>query len=333
VIEYEESAGATVRCVESDVAGRRIAARATPYTGEAGAGWPFRFDPLERRLIARRSAGRVAVGPPDAAAWSRAFSRCPPGPVLVGPGSPVEEIRGAYAAAAEGAAAAGRAVYLLDPEPAGLPAAPPRVFVAICVWTPGGDGETPRRLSASRGAGISAGAVLPVVPGWTDGADFLDEWFSRAIAAGAEFVAAVSAAGEGEDRRVLVEARAEVEPESADAFFEKVHHGDWEEAVREGLRRFRDAARRRGLPAMPPRPIGSGEPAANSVAAARLEERAVELEADEHRAALLHAAARWIDESGRDLAPVVREGNFGKVFPFGALAAEAEAAFRAGRAG
>ena len=48
----------------------------------------------------------------------------------------------------------------------------------------------------------------------------------------------------------------------------------------------------------------------------------------EHRAALLHGAARWIDEAGRDLAPVVREGNFGKVFPFGALIAEAEAAFR-----
>jgi hypothetical protein len=332
VIEYEESAVAAVRCIESDVAGRRVAARATPYLGVAGSGSPFRFDPLERRLVARRPAGRVAVGPPDADAWSRAFSRCSPGPVLVGPASPVEEIRGAYAAAAEGAAAGGRGIYLLDPEPAGVPAAPGRVFVALCVWAPGSDAEMSRRLSACRRTGIPAGALLPVVPGWTDGDDFLDAWFSLAIVAGAEFVAAVAAAGNGEDRRVLVEARSGVEPESADAFFEKVHHGDWEEALREGLRRFRETARRRGLPAMPPRPIGTGEPEANSAAAARLEERAVELEADEHRSALLHAAARWIDESGRDLAPVVREGNFGKVFPFGALTAEAEAAFRAERA-
>jgi hypothetical protein len=82
------------------------------------------------------------------------------------------------------------------------------------------------------------------------------------------------------------------------------------------------------MPAMPPRPIGAGEPAGNAIAAARLEERAVDVEDDEHRFALLHAAVRWIDESGRDLASVVRDGNFRKVFPFGALAAEVEAAFR-----
>ncbi|HYR46610.1 MAG TPA: hypothetical protein VER78_06355, partial [Thermoanaerobaculia bacterium] len=50
---------------------------------------------------------------------------------------------------------------------------------------------------------------------------------------------------------------------------------------------------------------------------------------DEHRASLLHAAARWIDESGRDLAPIVAEGNFRKIFPFvEEVAREAEAAFR-----
>jgi hypothetical protein len=42
---------------------------------------------------------------------------------------------------------------------------------------------------------------------------------------------------------------------------------------------------------------------------------------------MLHAAVRWIDESGRDLAPVLAEGNLRKVFPFGeALASEVEAA-------
>ena len=48
---------------------------------------------------------------------------------------------------------------------------------------------------------------------------------------------------------------------------------------------------------------------------------------DEHRSALLHAAARWIDESGRDLRAVLAEGNFRKVFPFAPeVAAEAEKA-------
>jgi hypothetical protein len=333
MIEYEASAGATVRCVESEVAGRRISAQAVPYSGEAVRGSPFRFDPLARRLVVRRESGRVAVGPPDPAVWSRAFSRCPPGPVVVGPGSPVEEIRGAFAAAVEGASAGGRGVYLLDPDPAGLPAPEPGRFVTVCTWSPGGDAELSRRLSSSRAAAIAAGALLPIVPGWTDGADFLPGWFERTIAAGAQFAAAVAAAGGGEERRVLVEARGEIDPDSADEFFEKVHHGDWERGVRAGLQRFREEARRRGIPAMPPRPIGKGEPPGNSAAAARLEERAVELEDDEHRSALLHAAARWIDESGRDLAPVVREGNFVKVFPFGALAAEAEAAFRVERVG
>ena len=94
------------------------------------------------------------------------------------------------------------------------------------------------------------------------------------------------------------------------------------------IRLFRLEAARRGLATLPTRPVGRGEPSGNSAAAARLEEIAQDSGADEHRTALLYAAARWIDESGRDLSLVVREGNFRKVFPFGALAAEAEAAFR-----
>jgi hypothetical protein len=331
MIEYEESARAAVRCVEWDLSGRRVAAHATPYSGEAAAA--FRFDPLERRLLARRASGRVAVGPSAVDAWARSFSRCPPGPAAVGPGSPVEEIRGAYAAAAEGAAASGRGVYLIDPESAGLPPRGTRGFVALCVWAPLDEGGVWRRLSAALAAGIPAGVLLPILPGWTDELEFLDGWLDRAAALGAQFTAAVPSAGSGDQRRILVEARAQTDPSSADAFFQRVHHGDWEGMVSAGLRRFRDEARRHGMPVMPPRPVGAGEPPANSAAAARLEEHAVELEDDEHRSALLHAAIRWIDESGRDLAPVVREGNFGKVFPFGALAAEAEAAFQGKRAG
>ena len=78
-------------------------------------------------------------------------------------------------------------------------------------------------------------------------------------------------------------------------------------------------------------PVGLRESAKNAAAAARLEERAQAAHRDEHRAALLHAAARWIDESGRDLAAIAREGNFGKVFPFGEdIAREAEDALLTG---
>lgn len=329
MIEYVDAPDASVRSIESDVAGRRVAAHAAPYGGGAGEP-PFRFDPLERRLVTRRASGRVAVGPADPAAWARAFSRCPAGPVLVGPGSAAEAIRGAGAAAAEGAVRAGRGVYLLDPDPAAIPGERRSAFTAVFTWTPGeDDGDAlAERLAPALAAGIPAGLLLPIVPGWTDDAGFLERWWARVAAAGAGFAAAVPATGGGDERRLLVEARSHVDPASADSFFERVHHSDWASALRDGLLRFRAEAARRGVPAIPPRPIGAGEPPGNSSAAARLEERAVTQENDEHRAALLHAAARWIDESGRDLAPVVREGNFGKVFPFGALAAEAEAAFR-----
>ena len=95
------------------------------------------------------------------------------------------------------------------------------------------------------------------------------------------------------------------------------------------LAEARAAAARHGLASLPPRPGGRQGLAGNASAAARLEELAERLESDEHRAALLYGAVRWIDDSRRDLAAVAREGNFRKVFPFGAdIAAEAEAALR-----
>jgi hypothetical protein len=326
VIEYEDSGAAFARPRESEIGGRRIAAHAVPYSGEAGSP-PFRFDPIERRILERRPSGRVEVGPADATAWTRALGRCPAGPVLVGPGSEVEEIRGAYLAAAEGAARAGRPVYLLDP--AALPPHPERTFVALFTWSPGSEAFDTAPLVAALAAGIPAGGLLPIVPGWTDAREFVEPYLNGLAAAGARFAAPVAVSADGESRRLLVEARSRAEPGSADSFFEKAHHSDWPAGLRDGLRLFRSEAARRGLATLPPRPLGAGEPPANSAAAARLEERAQEVGENEHRAALLYAAARWIDESGRDLAAIVREGNFGKVFPFDALAAEAEAAFRA----
>ena len=126
-----------------------------------------------------------------------------------------------------------------------------------------------------------------------------------------------------------MDARARVEPELADRFFEVIHHGDWPERLAGRVAAVREAAAGRGLLALPPRPVGAGRAARQSrAAAARLEERADAPETGEHRAALLHAAVRWIDESSRDLSAVAREGNFRKVFPFdGQVGDWAEAAF------
>jgi hypothetical protein len=325
VIEYENSSAPSVRPRETEVAGRRIAVQAIPYSGEAGPPL-FRFDPVERRFLGRRPSGRVSVGPSEPEAWARALARCTAGPVVVGPPSQVEEIRGAYAAAAEGAARAGRPVYLLDPPP--LPALAGPAYVALCTWSPTDGARDGGRIASARDAGLVAGGILPMVPGWTDAPEFLVAYLDDIASAGASFAAPVPASGDGESRRVLVDARSLADPGSTDQFFERVHHSDWAAGQEQAILRFRSEASRRGLPTLPPRPLGSGEPAGNSAAAARLEERAQESGGDEHRAALLYAAARWIDESGRDLVPVVREGNFRKVFPFGSLVQEAEAAFR-----
>ena len=101
--------------------------------------------------------------------------------------------------------------------------------------------------------------------------------------------------------------------------------------MRESLDRLAEAGAREGLASTPPRPVGTREPAANAAAAAFLEEKARSAFADEHRAALFHAAARWLDESGRDLAPVAREGNLTRVCPFGdEIARDVEEALLAG---
>jgi hypothetical protein len=308
---------------EFDLAGRRVAVRAAAYAGEAGPP-SFRFDPLDLRFVERRSEGSVAAGPADSEIWREALARLPPGAVAVEGCSAAEAVRGAYRAAAEGAGCAGRGVYLIDPEPEGLPQTGDRSIVVIVSWRPG---PLPSILAAAARAGFASGLALPVIPGWTGEAAFWEPLLDAASAAGAVFVAALSPACDGDARRLMVEARSADDPAAADRFFEQVHHGDWGPKLPGLLADVRAACSRRNLATLPPRAVGAGEPAVNAAAAAYLELRAREAEADEHRQALLHAAVRWIDESGRDLAGVVREGNFRKVFPFGSeVAAEAEAA-------
>jgi hypothetical protein len=329
MIVFEGTAAATVRAGEFEAASRRIAARAFPYAGEAGT-TRFRFDPVERRFLSRAAEGTVLAGPHEAEIWRTALLRGPAGPVLVGPCSSGEEIRGSYLAAAEGARMSGRAVYLLDPEPAGLPEKPGAAFSAVFVWFPGLE-KPDAPLAAALERGIPSGWILPLVPGWTATKEAIEEAVRAAAAAGARFLAPVPLADDGQVRRVAVEAACAATPEAADGIFERVHHGGSADEMREAEVRLREACEHAGMGSVPTRPVGLREPASNAAASGRLEEKAQASSGDEHRAALLHAAARWIDESGRDLAPIAREGNLGKVFPFGAdIAREAEEALMAG---
>lgn len=326
MIVYEEGPP-QVRAGELEIAGRRVAGHAIPYV-PAAAPPDFRFDPLSRRFAARLTEGRVLAGPPDPDAWRAALTRLPGGPLLVGPSCAVEEIRASYRACADAVRTAGRGAYLLDPDPACLPEAAGEGFVALFAVARD-EAFGPVREAVRRG--FAAAILLPLVPGWTAEPEFLSGMVGRAVDAGARSLSGVIPESDGESRRRIVDARAEQDPSSADAFFDRVHHGDWTQSVARAADRLAEEAARAGLLPLPPRPVGSADPRANAAAAARLEERALRVAGDEHRFALLHAAARWIDESGRDLEPILREGNFRKIFPFGSeVARVAEEALAGG---
>ncbi len=333
MIVYESAVAPMARAGEALVAGRRVAGRLFPYGADAGAA-ALRFDPVDQRFIFRKPDAPISAGPSDAGSWSEALARLPSGPVLIGPCSPAEAVRGSFRAAADAAGASGRPVYLLDPEPVGIPAGASGEVVALCSWRPGRAEAAFPGLAPARSAGLACAAVFPLLPGWTAEPEFLDALMVAAKKGGARSVTALVPAADGEGRRGIVQARLDVEPSAGDGFFELVHHGDWFSRMGERIAQARAAAARHGLADLPPRPGGRRGRAGNSAAAARLEEVAVRLESDEHRAALLYAAVRWIDDSRRDLSAVAREGNFRKVFPFGPeIAGEAEAALREARTG
>jgi hypothetical protein len=328
MIVYERAASPSVRAGEAIVAGRRLSGRLFPYGADApAAGW--RFDPVERRCLVRRPGAPIEAGPWRPDAWEEALGRLPPGPVVVGPGSEGEGVRGAYRAAVSAVIAAGRAVYLLDPDPEGLPEEAGTCDVVLCSWRPGAAASAFPALPIAREAGIPAAALYPLLPGWTGEPEAIEALVEIARRQGAVAVTAVAPALDGETRRAIVEAREAADPEGARGFCELVHHGGWTGGMGERTAMARAAAAAAGLRTMPPRPSGRAERPGNAAAAARLEELAESVEADEPRAALLYAAVRWIDASGRDLAAVERDGNFRKIFPFAGEAADtAEGALR-----
>src|SRR5262249_29600882 len=138
------------------------------------------------------------------------------------------------------------------------------------------------------------------------------------------------AAQDGDARRAVLEVRERLEPGVSEDVFELVHHANWDGEIEQAASLLRRRGAELGISTTVPRPVGALGPAANAAAAGRHEGRAGWFSArDEPHPSLLHAAARWSEESARDLAPIVAEGNFRKIFPFAdEVAREAEAAFR-----
>ena len=313
MIVYEAASAAAVRVGEALLAGRRIAARMAPYGFETTA---VRFDPVERRFLLPREEPVPRPGPWRTGEWREALSRIPSGPVLIGPFAAAESIWGSGRAAAEAALEAGRPAYLLDPPVEAVPSGAGRAVVLLCSWRPGRASLAFPDLERLRGKGSPCAVLVPLVPGWTSEEETFSALADLAAREGAASLTGLVPAADGAGRRAIVEARSRYVPEDADRFFEVIHHGDWPDRLAPSIAAARKAASDRGLAVLPPRPGSRGTPEGNRSAAARLEERAELFDPGEHRAALLHAAVRWIDESQRDLAAVRREGNFRKVFPF-----------------
>jgi hypothetical protein len=157
-------------------------------------------------------------------------------------------------------------------------------------------------------AGLPSGAAVawPLVPGLTDTAERVEAGLGRLVAAGVAVAQPVTPRLTPADRRRLAAAA----PPSA---FHRLFHGpDPDE------RAFAAAAARHGCQGFLPRPLprpplggaGNRRLAAHLALAAELWLRLGRPPGQGQR---LVRAARWIDETGYDLAAVAREGNLGVI--------------------
>ncbi len=307
MIVYSGAAPPLVRRGEfHPIAGARARIRAMPYPAfEPPGGDPWRGS------YRRREETTVAPGAGSADAWEEAMRNAPAGKVLVGPVPPAELVYGSAAAAVAAARRLGRSAILFETsrrEPDEIPAG--KDLARVVLW----DGALPTAefWRAFRG-GASAGVALPLIPGWTGDEDFLVELFERAAEAGAAFAAGFALSGDGPSRAAIHADFAERHPDRADAFFDAIHHRDWDAGTRQAAARFRAAAAIAGLPDRTPLLVGGGDHEANARLIDAFEEEA--RRGEEPRSSALLAAARRVEDFGRDVADLEREGNLRLLWP------------------
>ena len=201
------------------------------------------------------------AGPYRADAWGEALGAVPPGPVLIGPALARRgPVRGAYRAAAA-AARRRRAARLPARSRARGPARGARRRGRRCS-APGGPDATPppsRALSVAAGRWPPVGRALSP-PAGLDGRGRGDSRRSpkRPAREAPRRSAPLAPHDDGESRRAIVEARAGVEPEAAEALL----RGDpprrlARRMASDGSRRPGPRARRRASRVLPPRPVGA----------------------------------------------------------------------------
>ena len=302
MIVYEGAPGPTVRRGEvAPFPGARSRTRAVPYAGFDGDG----ADPWKARYRRERGVVPVAAGPRDVSAWAEALAAAPAGRVLVGTAAPAEPVYTASGAAVAAARALGRGVVLVEAPESETEAEPGPDLARVVVWSadPGFWEAFARRRSP-------AGVAVPLIPDWTASDEGVEAILASARAAGAAFLVSFELdAGDGATRAAIHADFAALRPDAADAFFDAIHHRPWTGAVRRGRERFR-AGR---LPWRVPAVAGTSDFAGN-VRLVEAFESAADSE-DEPLASRFLAAARRIEDLGRDVEDVARRGNLRLLWP------------------
>jgi hypothetical protein len=281
--------------------GVRSRIRMVPYAGLDLSG----ADPWKGGYRRAAEEIEVAAGPDSAESWEETLFAVPPGSVLIGPIAACEKVYGAGAAAIEAARHSGRGSVVVDSfcDARDLPGGPDVVFLAV--WRAGEEARLWDRLEA-RGEG-KAGVALPLIPGWTAEPEFLRSFLARVRAARLDFAAPFEIALDGYSRSAIHADFSSRFPERSDAYFDELHHRDWSDELARARLGFAEEARAAGVPARVPLPRGRRDFEANLRA-----REALDAEADrssEPEASVLRSAARRIEDFGRDLAELARQGN------------------------
>jgi hypothetical protein len=309
MIHFRPPGRALVRRGEfNPVPGVRARTRAVAYPGFEPAG----ADPWSGAY--RRGGGGqiVSPGPGSVREWTEALRGACAGEVLVGPIPRAEPVYGAGEAAVAAARSSGRGVVAVDGLAALRSAESGADVVAAEIWRTGSEARLWHTLREASGRFV-VGVGLPVLPGWTDDPAFLQNLLRSAREAGCAFVAPIEVAGDGASRAAIHEDFSTRAPERADAFFDLVHHGVWAERVAAARQTIAREIGRAGLRVRSPLPRGRGSHRANVAAREALERRADS--EPEPLASRMRRAARIVEDLGRDLADLSREGNARLVFP------------------
>jgi hypothetical protein len=223
-----------------------------------------------------------------------------------------EAIYGAGRAALEATRASGRGSVVIDAACGAEDLPDGDDVVWISVWRK----DDERALASGRGGSPERrGIALALIPGWTARPEFLRDFLPRCRSRGLGFAVPLEMSLDGYSRSAIHADFAALYPDRADVYFDRLHHRDAASEIAEARAAFEEIASAVGISARAPMPRGTADYDSNLRA-----REALEREADrcgEPRASLLRGASRRIEDFGRDVGELARQGNSRLLFPAG----------------